>query len=184
MSLNDARRRLTIRQPIAMAAIIGFGLALIVPGCDTTPSSKTESREAHRDAEVEEYIGHYRPPMVDMSDVMQAKMMHMFAIVEGMAVNNLQQVADNAADLRDLSERSSWLIHDSVTYIALSDEFRDTADRLSRNARRRETDAVLADYTSLTHSCLACHRYLRQERMERDMPGRISLLDSLSQRSP
>ncbi len=176
MSFPETSRPRMKRARLLIAGIAGAVVVAVVfvAGCESSPSSATEQREAHRETEIEEYVGHYRPPMVDMSDVMQAKMAHMFAIVEGMAVNKLPQVADNAADLRDLSERASWLVHDSVTYIALSDEFRDTADRLARSARQRDADAALAEYMSLTHSCLACHRYLRKERLEREMPGRVS----------
>jgi len=154
----------------AMAAVIVAGLA--AAGC-------AQDRVAHERQHDNEHIGHYRPEMVDMSDVMQAKMLHTQAIVEGLARGDLRQVAVNAEVMHELSDRATWFVHETVTYLALSEEFRDLMARMSHHARMGDMDAVIEDYTAVTRSCIACHTYLRKELREKDLPGAVSMLSSL-----
>ncbi len=117
---------------------------------------------------------------LNMSDVMQAKLIHTQAIVEGMALGSMPQVEANAEALHELSLHASWMVHDTVTYVAMSESFRDTVMALWQHAEANDADAVMNGYLAMAQSCLDCHTYLREERRFRDAPGRRSMiLDSL-----
>jgi hypothetical protein len=164
---------MNLRHWLSMLLMIAVA-AVVVVGCATQRASRNSEM-------LDEYNGHYRPPTVDMTNVMQAKMLHTQAIVEGLALGDLRQVAVNADAMHELSVRSTWFVHETVTYVALSDEFRSLMDRMSRHAREGKMDAVIEDYAAVTHSCVACHRYLRKELLEKDMPGAVSLLRLLDE---
>lgn len=136
-------------------------------------------QHADDDERADDFIEYDRPPMVDVSDVMQAKMLHTQAIVEGLARGDLRQVAVNAEAMHELSERTTWFVHETVTYVALSEEFRGLMERMSGHARMDDMDAVIEDYTAVTRSCIACHTYLRKELREKELPGAVSMLSSL-----
>lgn len=126
--------------------------------------------------------GHAYLPMreLDMNDVMQAKLLHTQAIVEGMALGNMRQVEVNAEALHELSLRSSWMAHDTVTYVAMSDTFRDNVMTMWQHAEADHPDAVMDSYLAMAKTCLDCHTYLREERRFLDAPGRRSMiLDAL-----
>jgi len=135
----------------------------------TTPASDT-AHHASADANGKSS----RFPIVDMSDVMKAKLVYTEAIVNGLARGDLPLVAENAAAMRELSERASWMVHDTVTYLALSDTFRTQLGRMETHARAGDAAALVEDYVAVTNTCLACHVYLQRERRSADMPGRLS----------
>jgi cytochrome c556 len=119
---------------------------------------------------------HYRPAIVNMADVMQVKLIHTQAIVEGLALGDMRQVAVNAESLHGLSSRASWMVHDTVTYVAMSETFRETVSNLQTQAQAGDADAAMAAYLDMTRSCLDCHTYLREERRFKDAPGRRSMI--------
>lgn len=111
---------------------------------------------------------------IDMADVMKAKLVFTESIVNGLARGDLAQVAASAEAMRELSERASWRVQDTVTYIALSEVFRSQLATLAADARAGRRSDLVNDYVAVTNTCLACHSYLSRERQEQDMPGRIS----------
>lgn len=119
---------------------------------------------------------HYRPAIVNMADVMQVKLIHTQAIVEGLALGDMRQVAVNAESLHGLSSRASWMVHDTVTYIAMSEKLRETVSNLQIQSQAGNADAAMVAYLDMTHSCLDCHTYLREERRFMDAPGRRTMI--------
>ena len=111
---------------------------------------------------------------IDMADVMKAKLVFTESIVNGLARGDLAQVAASADAMRELSERASWRVQDTVTYVALSEVFRSQLATLAADARAGHRADLVNDYVAVTNTCLACHSYLSRERQEQDMPGRIS----------
>jgi hypothetical protein len=126
---------------------------------------------------VDEGEDHDRSPLIDMHDVMQAKLVHTQAIVEGLALGDLEQVQINALRLEEASSDSRWMVHDTVTYIVLAEDFRTVARRLAEQAAANNMDGVIEYYAALTNSCVRCHAYLHRERATSGVPGRISMLD-------
>src|SRR5690606_34061863 len=96
------------------------------------------------------------------------------AIVEGLALGDMRQVAMNAESLHGLSTRASWMVHDTVTYVALSETFRERVMALQAFAEAGDVDGAMDSYLEVTRSCLDCHTYMREERQFKDAPGRRS----------
>jgi hypothetical protein len=149
------------------------------PLADESPTVQSASVEA----------GHDAPPSSphgarDVQELMQAKLLLAGELVNGLAVGDLVKIAESAEAMRALSERASWRVQETVTYVALGEVFRSQLDRLAADARAGNREALVGDYVAVTNTCLACHRYLDRERRDQDMPGRLSdrstLLDRLA----
>ena len=113
---------------------------------------------------------------------MQAKLLLAGELVNGLAVGDLVKVSESAEAMRALSERASWRVQETVTYVALGEVFRSQLDRLAADARAGNREALVGDYVAVTNTCLACHRYLDRERRDQDMPGRLSRRSNLLER--
>lgn len=121
----------------------------------------------------EEY--HTQPPRDTMPNIMQAKLAHAQALLEGLALADFGQIERNAFALVQISQQASWMVHDSPSYFAMSQNFREAAQAMVIDAQAKRLDALSRDYGALTGSCIACHRYLQAEKPTLDMPGRVSL---------
>jgi hypothetical protein len=114
-------------------------------------------------------------PRDTVPEVMQAKLAHAQAVLEGIVQANYVQIEGNAAALKRISQGGDWLVQESPAYFAFSSEFRNICDDLVNHARGQNLQAVAVDYVNLTNSCLACHSFLRRERQTKDIHGRISM---------
>jgi hypothetical protein len=113
-------------------------------------------------------------PRNTISEVMQAKLAHAQAVLEGLALSDYTQVESNALALKRISQGAEWLAHESAAYFQYSDEFRGICDDLASHARGKNLPALSTDYSRLTNSCVACHAYLRSQRPSEQVPGRVS----------
>ena len=115
------------------------------------------------------------PPRDTVPKVMQAKLAHAQAVLEGLALADFAQIESNAMALKRISQGGDWLVQDSATYFDFSTEFRGICDDLVNHAHSQNMQAISTDYANLVNSCVACHSYLRMERQTKDMPGRVSI---------
>lgn len=116
------------------------------------------------------------PPQATMSGVMQSKLVHSQALLDGLVVSDYTKIEGNALALKRISEGGEWIVNDSAAYFAMSSRFREICDQMAGHARAKQLDAASDDFAVLTHTCVACHTYLRAERAMKGMPGRISML--------
>lgn len=137
-------------------------LATGIAACETSPAAPPAQEKASRF------------PALDMSDIMMAKLICTEGLVNGLARGDLAQVAASAERMRELSERASWMVHDTVTYLALSDTFRGQLEQMVRHADAGDRSALVADFVAVTNTCVACHAYLQEERLQQSLPGRLS----------
>ena len=165
------------RACITIVLVICFSLALLA--CANQPKSQSDrssSNTVPRPAETmidDQY--EVPPPRDSVPAVMQAKLAHAQAILEGIALADYALIESNALAIKRISQGGDWLVQDSATYFDFSAEFRGICDDLVNHARAQNLQAMAADYANLTSSCVACHGYLRQERQTKDMPGRVSM---------
>ncbi len=141
---------------VAMAAI---GLALA--GCQqprsTGPTDKTVAKE-----QSDEHKGAAAPVYKSVRDMMRAKLAHAQAVLEGVAVNDMDQVETNANALHTLSSMSDFQVHRTMEYNLYSEDFRFAAREMARHAQEKKLHAATMDYVSLTLACVKCHDYMAQ----------------------
>ncbi len=81
-----------------------------------------------------------------------------------------------------MSQQADWLIHDTMTYLVLSEEFREVTRQLAADAAARDAEGVNAGYGSMVDVCVRCHTYLRRERLVKDFPDKVSRVERWSRR--
>lgn len=92
---------------------------------------------------------------------MRAKLVHAQKVLEGLALRDLNSVADHAQKLSLLSLESNWQVYQTIEYQQLSQEFRRTADSMSDAAKAGDADRAAMAYVDMTLKCFSCHRHVR-----------------------
>ncbi|MHC4765889.1 MAG: hypothetical protein ACYTF2_12340 [Planctomycetota bacterium] len=112
-----------------------------------------------------------------IEDVMWEKVVHAQALMLGVVRADYGLVQDSATHLYRISQDTEWMVCETVTYAVFSDRFRQVAAAMAEHARQQDLDAITADYTAIVQSCVACHAYLRRERLTREYPEKISRVE-------
>ena len=97
-------------------------------------------------------------------DVMKFKLHHAQRVLEGIATENFEVIADNAEKLKKLSKQAEWHFRQTPEYQRFTTEFARHAEALSQAAKKENVDAATVAYFQMTVSCTSCHRYLRGTR--------------------
>ena len=97
---------------------------------------------------------------------MQMKLEHTKGILEGLAMNDYQQIAVETQALKALSLQSSWNAHTTADYLDHSADFRRALNVITKAAHEENLDRAALGYVNLTVQCIECHRYLRQQQVE------------------
>lgn len=98
-------------------------------------------------------------------EFMRAKLKHSQEIVEGLAVENFEQIAKNAQQLSLLSQATNWEVFQTEEYLVQSREFRRAADALRNQAKEKKLEGAALAYLDVTMKCINCHKYVRKIRM-------------------
>jgi hypothetical protein len=96
-----------------------------------------------------------------VAELMQKKLKHSQKVLEGVAVGDFDEIANNATELIDLSKQAEWMVSKSPQYELRSNEFRRSAEELVKYAKAKNLDAAALSYIELTMTCVKCHKYGR-----------------------
>jgi len=102
-----------------------------------------------------------------VSALMQKKLLHSQKILEGLALNDFDNIAKNADDLIDISKATEWRVLKTPRYEIYSADFQRTAERLIKAAKDKNLEAAALSYVELTLNCVKCHQHVREVRMVR-----------------
>jgi len=103
-------------------------------------------------------------PKVSTKDVMKFKLSYAQRVLEGIATENYEVIADSAKKLKALSQKADWQIRQTPEYQKFTAEFARHADSLLNAANKKNVDAATVAYFQMTVSCTTCHKYLRGEK--------------------
>lgn len=147
---------------------------LLVVACTATPPKESTAppKRSGPETMASEEVAVRR---ADLASVMQSKVAYSAALLSAIALHDYPQLERNAEELRVLSLEASFIVHDTVTYRAMSESFRAEVTSLAAHARERNQAAIEEDYRRLTDTCFRCHAYVREERFRGSLPGRVSM---------
>lgn len=95
--------------------------------------------------------------------LMRDKLVQMNHVLEGLTLNNFEQVAESAKVLGMISRATSWHVSDpKPRYKLLSKNFQEVTADLERHAKERNTDAATLDLVRLNVTCAQCHQFMRE----------------------
>ena len=95
---------------------------------------------------------------------MRPKLDHAQKVLEGLALDDLPLVAQNAKALLRLSEAAEWQVLPSLDYVRHSQEFQRLSNELIRAANQKNLDSATLAYVQLTMNCVNCHKHVREAR--------------------
>ena len=94
-------------------------------------------------------------------EIMAEKLDYAHFLLNGIATENFDLIANNAEKLNRLSQSTVWREGRTPEYEALSADFRRHAVALTKAAKDRNLDAASLAYVQMTLSCVNCHKYMR-----------------------
>ena len=98
---------------------------------------------------------------------MHAKLAHSQNILEGLAVENYDQIAKSSQSLTLLSEEAGWNVLQTAEYAHQSDLFRRNTKALTEAARKNNLDGATLAFVQVTLNCVECHKHVRSVQQAR-----------------
>ena len=96
-------------------------------------------------------------------NIMKAKLAHAQAVLEGIALEDFDQVRKNAQRLHELSQAADWQVQRTMEYQVFSAEFRRIVEDMAQHAQKKNIHALTLDYMQMTMTCVKCHSHMRWE---------------------
>jgi hypothetical protein len=116
-------------------------------------------------------------------ELMQKKLKCSQNVLEGVALNDFDKIADNADQLITISQKAEWVVVKTPQYELFSNQFRRSAEGLIKNAKAKNLDGAALDYVDMTMTCVKCHKYVRETRgVRRDNDRGVDLANFRSNR--
>jgi cytochrome c556 len=94
-------------------------------------------------------------------EIMAEKLDYAHFLLNGIATENFDLLANNAEKLNQLSQSTVWRQGRTPEYEALSADFRRHVVALTKAAKDRNLDAASLAYVQISLSCVNCHKYMR-----------------------
>ena len=140
-----------------MNARLGFGLALMFALEGGQAGTFPVQAKIAEGVQAQE-----KKPVVTSNQVlMRDKLSYANKALEGLSLEDFDQIAESAKMMRMISRAASWHVIDSVEYARYSKNFQEEAADLERHAKDKNLDAAALDYMRITMTCVQCHRHLR-----------------------
>ena len=103
-----------------------------------------------------------QPRDPQLKPFMKQKLEHAKGVLEGLALENYEQIAKEAQALSLLSLESNWNVFNTKEYLEQSEDFRRTVNTITEAAREKDVNLAALGYVNLTVRCVECHSYLRK----------------------
>jgi hypothetical protein len=94
-------------------------------------------------------------------ELMRQKLEHSQSVLEGLALENFELVANHARKLSALSLEAGWRALDDPEYARHSDSFRRNVNALAKAGADQNLDGATLAYVRVTMSCVECHKFVR-----------------------
>ncbi|MBL8888685.1 MAG: hypothetical protein JNL67_01820 [Planctomycetaceae bacterium] len=149
-----------------VVALASCGLAALSTSTTNTPKAETTSTATFhatvasiQDQDQEKP----QPGLTSNQALMRDKLKHMSQILNGLTMDNFEQVAENAVTLAMISRATSWHIAEpTAKYQRLSKNFQEQARDLERHALEKNLEAATLDLVRMNISCTECHQHMRE----------------------
>ena len=97
----------------------------------------------------------------ELKDFMAVKLRHSQNVLEGLVLENFNEIAKNSQELSLLSLAATWQVFETPEYVEYSRKFRNAADALTDAARKKDLDRATLAFNQVTTKCVECHKYVR-----------------------
>jgi len=105
------------------------------------------------------------PQTSQLKDFMQVKLQHSQKVLEGLVLENFDEIAKHSQEMSLLSLAETWQVFETPEYVEYSRKFRNVADALTDAAKKKDLQRATLAFNQLTTKCVECHKYVRGIRM-------------------
>ncbi len=95
------------------------------------------------------------------SSLMRKKLAHAQNILEGLALENYDEIKENAKALDAISRLDQWMKIKTPAYTQLSSEFRSAVAKMATMADEKNLEGATMNFMQVTASCVECHKLIR-----------------------
>ncbi len=103
---------------------------------------------------------------VVMQTFMKVKLTQAQAMLEGLTVEDFDQIEKNAAAMFLLTKAEQWNASKDPQFLQHSREFERVTTQLSKYAKDKNLDDASLMYVQLTLNCIECHRFVRDKAIQ------------------
>ena len=96
-----------------------------------------------------------------LRDVMQRKLDHAHNLLDALAVEDFDSIADSTLQLARLTDDANWLGRPDSQFTANLQRFSWSLETLRTAAQDRDINAAALGYVDMTLRCVGCHQSLR-----------------------
>ncbi len=101
-----------------------------------------------------------------MQTFMRAKLTQAQGMLEGLTVEDFDQIEKNAAAMFLLTKAEQWNASKDPQFIQHSKEFERVTTQLAKYAKDKNLDGASLMYVQLTLNCIECHRFVRDKAIQ------------------
>lgn len=101
-----------------------------------------------------------------MQSFMKAKLTQAQGMLEGLTVEDFDQIEKNAAAMFLLTKAEQWNASKDPQFIQHSKEFERVTTQLAKYAKDKNLDGASLMYVQLTLNCIECHRFVRDKAIQ------------------
>ena len=101
-----------------------------------------------------------------MQAFMKVKLTQAQAVLEGLTVEDFDQIEKNAAAMFLLTKAEQWNASKDPQFIQHSKEFERVTTQLAKYAKDKNLDGASLMYVQLTLNCIECHRFVRDKAIQ------------------
>ncbi len=103
--------------------------------------------------------------------LMQQKLKHAQALLEGLALEDYTSIAEHAKALHQISVEADWAGIPSKDYSQYGDKFREAASKTEKAAEEHNLDSAAWQYMQVVVTCVECHKAVRGQ-----VPAEVAML--------
>jgi hypothetical protein len=101
-------------------------------------------------------------PRPQLEEFMQKKLDASSQILEGLLVEDFEQIEKAGKQLREMSNTEKWRVSTDLMYRNHSQDFQRSVDKLIQAAGKGQSmDRIALAWFDTTLSCIECHRWVR-----------------------
>jgi hypothetical protein len=86
-------------------------------------------------------------------------------VLEGLAVEDFDQIAEGAKQLKATAGAAEFMVSQDPEYIEHAEDFRRIVNKLAVAAKEKRLDGATLAYLDMTMSCVECHKHVRGLRL-------------------
>lgn len=147
-----------MRRPFSLLLLVAVAL-LGMTWLLHTPSSRADDEKKPAEKAAKEDKPGLKKTVIRA--FMRKKLAASEKILEGLAVEDFDMIADGAKQLKATAGAAEFMAFNDPEYVEHADDFRRIINKLAVAAKEKRLDGATLAFLDITMSCVECHKHVR-----------------------